>query len=560
MSTPRVRTISVLSPAAALLPALWTVLCVALLAMPSCTKATEGTPVIDEAEVEALAVRAPRAMRVVSSFGGAHRAMVVDGNVWFQTFANRVLMLESETGTLISDVELAPRGTSGPAGDLVVNGNSLFVVLERDAVVELDVHQPRLPTLRARWTPTELGIEPMKLSLVDGQVLVSGDGGVVRLSEAAAAGTSFDEKGRPIAPVPPRRLLDGMTVGTVVAADGGPVACVGRRILRLETGEYLGAASMLAPMPDEFGGGYAFALQASEGAEVGILGTNFRERSSSALRGTVRSLRIFERRFLAVTEFEIATWKLETKPGPDAVEHEAGTQLGTPTFIPVKGARDAWCVRPNRYAVAGTFGRSLYRLLPEGDKPGDSFHWSERMPGRLDVAVSDRRRTLAAGVEGNWMYLIGDKAELVERPLTEADPQNARAEVAWGSASCDEARQVVTFRVGDRALSYMPSRTGLVSTLAAADGKIWVGHDHGIDIVGYDATAGELVSEARITLAGPMIAIYPNRLGGGVNYVARLDGFGVIRPIGIDQAPSATPGTVSAFGIGAAAQQGAKNP
>ncbi len=551
MSTPRVRTISLLSAAAALLPALLPALLASLLALPACTKATEGTPVIDEAEVEALAVRAPRAMRVVSSFGGAHRAMVVDGNVWFQTFANRVLMLESETGTLISDVELAPRGTTGPASDLVVRGDSLFVAL--------DVHQPRLPKLRARWTATELGLEPMKLNLVQNQVLVSGDGGVVRLSEAAAAGTSFDEKGRPIAPVLPRRALDGMNVGTVVEAEGGPVACVGRRILRLETGEYLGAASMLAPMPDEFGGGFAFALQASEGAEVGILGTNFRERSSSALRGTVRSLRIFERRFMAVTEYEIATWKLEPTPGPDAIEHESGIQLGAPRFVSVKGARDVWCVRTNRYAVAGTFGRSLYRALPEGDKPGDVFYWSERMPGRLDVAVSDRRRTLAAGVEGNWMYLIGEKAELVDRPLTEADPQNARAEVAWGSASCDEAREVVSFRVGDRALAYKPSRAGLVSTLAAADGKIWVGHDHGIDIVGYDAMAGELVSESRITLAGPMIAIYPNRVGGGVNYVARLDGFGVIRPIGIDQAPTATPGTVSAFGI-AEEQQGAKNP
>ena len=551
MSTPRVRTIAVLLAASAAAFA-------AVLALPSCTKATEGTPVIDE--TDAAAVRAPRAMRVVSSFGGAHRAMVVDGNIWFQTYANRVLLLESETGTLVSDVELAPRGTTGPAVSMAVQANSLFVVLERDAVVEIDVRQPRLPQALARWTTTELGLEPTGLSIVDGEVMVAGVGGVVRLSEAAAAGTSFDEKGRAIAPVLPPRALDGMVVGSVVAAEGGPVACVGRRIIRVANGEYLGAASSLVPIPAELGGGYAFALQASEGAEVGILGTNFRERSSSALRGTVRALHTFDGRFLAVTEFEIATWKLEPKPGLDATEHEAGMQLGTPTFIPVKGARDVWCVRPNRYAVAGTFGRSLYRLLPEGDKPGDTFYWSERMPGRLDVAVSDRRRVLAAGVEGNWMYLIGEKAELVDRPITAADPQDARAEVAWGAASCDEAREIVTFRVGDRSLSYKPSRQGLVSTLASADGKIWVGHDNGVDVVGYDATRGELVCESRIVLAGPMVALYPNRVGGGVNYVARLDGFGVIRPIGIDQAPSTTPGTVSAFETTTPARHGEAKP
>jgi len=551
MSTPRVRTIAVLLAACAAAFA-------ALLALPSCTKATEGTPVIDEADAAVL--RAPRAMRVVSAFGGAHRAMVVDGSIWFQTFANRVLVLESETGTLISDVELAPRGTTGPAVGMVLQANSLFVVLERDAVVEIDVRQPRLPQALARWTTTELGLEPTGLSIVDGEVMVAGVGGVVRLSEAAAVGTSFDEKGKAIAPKLPQRALDGMSVGSVVAAEGGPVACVGRRIMRVATGEYLGAASMLVPIPAEFGGGYAFALQASEGAEVGILGENFRERSSSALRGTVRALRTFDGRFLAVTEFEIATWKLEPKAGLDATEHEAGLQLGTPFFVPVKGARDVSCVRPNRYAVAGTFGRSLYRLLPEGDKAGDTFYWSERMPGRLDVAVSDRRRVLAAGVEGNWMYLIGEKAELVERPITAADPQNARAEVAWGAASCDEAREVVTFRVGERSLPYKPSRGGLVSTLASADGKIWVGHDNGIDVVGYDAMLGDLVREASIVLAGPMVAVYPNRVGGGVNYVARLDGFGVIRPIAIDQPPTATPGTVSAFATPSAGKQGETKP
>ena len=48
-------------------------------------------------------------------------------------------------------------------------------------------------------------------------------------------------------------------------------------------------------------------------------------------------------------------------------------------------------------------------------------------------------------------------------------------------------------------------------------------------------------------LAGPMVALYPNRVGGGVNYVARFDGFGVIRPVPVADPPIVTPGAIMGF-------------
>lgn len=539
-SRPRLRSAFVL--VAVLAPAL-------MLALAGCSNAPAGTPVIDEKE--AALPKIPRTMRVTSAFGGSHRQLIVDGNLWYQTFANRVLILDSQSGTLISDVELSPRGTTGPATGIVLRGSSLFAVLEGDAVVEVSVEQPRMPRFVARWGRPELGMAPTHVSLVAGaagdEVFVSGDLGVLRLSEAKAEGTSFDERRRPIPPVPPARMLDGRPCTAVVPAEGGPVTCVGRRVLRLDTGDYLGAASMLLPLADEHGGGFAFALQASEGAEVGLLGANFRERSSSAVRGIVRAIRVIEDRLVVVNEFEVATWKLEPTAGPGVTSTGEGIQLGTSFAVAVRGAVDVGQVKRNRFAVAGSFGRSLYRFLPEGDKPGDTFYWSERQPGRLDVCVSDRRRVLASGVEGNWMYLIGEKAELVTRDLTSVDPQNAKAEVAWGSASFDKSREEVSVRIRDRSLVQRPSRPGLVSTLASADGKIWIGHDHGIDVLGYDPVTDALVSEDRIVLAGPVVAIYPNRVGGGVTYVARFDGFGVIRPIEITAPPIQAQGTVCGY-------------
>ena len=510
-----------------------------------CSSAPAGTPVVDEAEAELPPT--PRSMRVVSSFGGAHRALLVVGTHWYQTFANRALVLDAQSGTVISDIELSPRGTTGPAVDLALRGGSLFVVLADDAVVEIDVANVRNPRVLARWGRPELGIAPRRVNLVGDELWVSGLGGVIKLADAPIEGESIDEDGKPTAPTPPLRFLDGMDVGTIVDTPEGPVGCVGRRILRLADGAFLGAASMLIPTPAEFGGGYAFVLQGSEGAQVGLMGTDFRERSSSAVEGLVHAIRICDDRLLVVTDAEVSTWKLEQSPGRATTARGEGTQLGQLIAVRVRGALDVGKIKRNRFAVSGTFGRSLYRYLPEGDQDGDTFYWSERMPGRLDVSQTDRRRVLAASDEGAWMYLIEEKAELVARDIASPDVQSARAEVVWGSATADERREEVLFRVGDRAIAMRPSRDGLVSTLAAADGRIWIGHDHGIDVIGFNPATGELVAEDRILLSGPIIAIYPNRVGGGVSYVARFDGFGVVRPVPITDPPIQTSGTICGF-------------
>jgi hypothetical protein len=44
-----------------------------------------------------------------------------------------------------------------------------------------------------------------------------------------------------------------------------------------------------------------------------------------------------------------------------------------------------------------------------------------------------------------------------------------------------------------------------------------------------------------------MVALYPNRVGGGVTYVARFGGFGVVRLVDVDAPPIASKGTRSAF-------------
>lgn len=504
-----------------------------------CSSAPAGTPVVDEDE--AKLPPKPRSMRIVSAFGGVHRRADIEGGVWYQSFGNRILFLDAQSGTRLSELELAPRGTTGSVSDFARAGNRLFAVLEDDQVIEVDVAVVRTPVVLRRFGTAELGLLPRVVAIVDGEPYVGGEGGVVRLRDAKAIGESVDEDGKPAPPVPPKAWLADRTVGCIIAAKGGPVACVGRRILRIEDGTYLGAANRLIPVPEQWGGGFGFMLQASEGAQVGLMGDDFRERSSSALRGTVHAIRIFDDRFFAINDFEVATWKFEKDLGPDVSPgesaHGEGHHLGTPLSVPVKGALDIAKVQRNRFAVSGTFGRALYRYLPEGDQPGDTFYWVERTPGRLDVSVTDRRRILAASREGAWMYLIGEEAELTTKPIASPDRPEFSVEAAWGTARSSPERGEVTFFIGDRSQTVVPSGGAKVSTMALADGKVWIGHDRGIDVVGFDPVLREVVVEDRIRLTGPMVALYPNRVGGGVSYVAQYSGFGVVRPIEDDAAP-----------------------
>jgi hypothetical protein len=530
--------------------------CSALLltSLAACTTAPAGSPVVDEDEAK-LPPKV-KSMRVVSSFGGVHRKLEIVQGVWFQAFSNRLLFLDAKSGTVLADLEVAPRGTTGSIHDFVLGANRAFVVLDGDAVVEVDTSVVREPVIVSRWGVPELGIVPKHVALIDGETWVSGDGGVVRLRDALPEGVPWNEDGEKKPRPQPKRFLEGKNVGMVIGAAGGPVACVGRRITRVSDGTYLGAASKLIDVPEQYGGGYGFVLQTGDGAQVGLMGPDFRERSSSAVRGVVHAIRILDDRFFAVNDYEVATWKFEKTPGTDSTVHADGTAsephehfvLGALLSVPVKGALDVGKVQRNRFAVSGTFGRALYRYLPEGDQPGDTFYWTERVPGRLDVSVSDRRRILASSREGSWLYLIGEKAELTDKPIASPDRPLLVAETSWGTATTSENREEVRFNLGEGAQitsqTYIPEGGARVSTLAIADGRVWIGHERGIDVIGFDPVTSEIVAEDRIRLSGPIIALYPNRVGGGVAYVAQYSGFGVIRPVNEDAPPIVTPGCV----------------
>jgi hypothetical protein len=448
----------------------------------------------------------PRVLEVLDHHGGTRRTTLVHDDVWYQSFGPEIEVVDARDGLRITAVEVAPWGEIPSISDMVLAGDELIAVHARDRVVRYALDNPRRPLLVEEIDAATLGIEPLFASVEDGRVWISGDGGT----------TPLDAPGL----IELANLATDAPIGHVVATAEGLAAPVGRRILALDDGRYLGAASDLraieGPMADlvDPKGGFVFLFASDEATTVGVLGPDLRERDRRAFSTTIHVARVLGDRLWAVMPTEIVTWPIE-----------AGGTLGQPQFIPVKGARDIAMIRENYYAVAGTFGRAIYRFKADGSGDADEFVAVERSPGRLDMAITDGRRVLAGGVEGNWLYRIGGSIELSDRPLRSSTQQVGSVTLAWCEAAIEENGQALRIAaVGADPFIWSPPQGGIIHTLEAAGDHVWVGHDDGVEAFGW--RDGAVVSAGGIVIEGPVAWLFRPRVGDEVCFVSVFGGIG----------------------------------
>ena len=204
---------------------------------------------------------------------------------------------------------------------------------------------------------------------------------------------------------------------------------------------------MLEPLPAVSGlaNGFLFVLQSSAGASVGVMGPDLRQVSDFAVRGQVRAVCFADARLWAIGEGEIGSAEI-LKDG----------MLGPTEWIAIKGARDLDMAGPNYLVVAGSFGRSIYRVKADGSGTGDTFLAVTREPGRLDAAVDDGRRVLTGSPEGSWIYTIGDDIEIVDLPITRNTVPVDFAPANWGDVRLSDDKKSLVIHVDDEDHSWVP--------------------------------------------------------------------------------------------------------
>ena len=454
----------------------------------------------------------PRVLEVVNHHGGNRRVMAHLDEHWYQSFGGSIEVIDSKDGLRITEIQRAPWGRIMPISDLLISPEGdLLAVHAFDRVVRYDLSNPRRPAFVEEVDAESLGVLPLFLSEENGRVWVSGRGGVTPLdSKGFVVLDEFDENN---------------PVGRVVDSEEGIVATVGRRILGVDDGRYLGAASQLRPIPADVAekiglpGGFVFILWGSEASTVGTMGPDLRERDRQVYRANIRSARVLDDRLWAVMPTEIVTWPLEQ-----------GGRLGAPQFIPIKGARDIGMIEENYYAVAGTFGRAIYRFKADSTGEADEFIAVERSPGRVQAAVTDGRRVLTASDEGNWLYRIGGKVELTDRPVRNDTLSRKQVTTAWGEATIAEDGQ----RVRIDALQVEPFEWrcpwgGRIMALEAADDRVFVAHDFGVEC--FEFRDGSVRKVGGVILEGPVNWLFRPRVGNEVAFVSSFGGMGTLEVV-----------------------------
>ncbi len=444
----------------------------------------------------------PTTLRVTHHVGGTHYRTIVAGPVWYQTFGVSLLVLDAATAQVAGTIDFGAIGETAPATDMLLDDDRLYVVLRDEAVVELSLADPWNPQITSRVTAEGLGIAPRLLSRAAGALYVSGAGGVVRWSDGRLM------------------LADRGIVSRVGRTTDGLVACIGRRVFRLDDGRYVGSASDVSPLGDAFEmpDTLIFTRRGETGSLVGLMSANVREidskRATVAMGGAVRSVRAFWGRLWIVGDDHIASYKV------------TDGALTDPMRINVLGARDVDRIDDNYLAVAGSFGRAIYRISDDDNGPGDEFVFSHREPSCLTQAQSDGLRVMGLGREGAWLYQIASHADYVSEPPSELPGSRTSVTTDLASASINRDGKSVDLRARGVPSTFAELGDVQLHCLAAVDGDIWVGHDRGITVVRPDRS-GAVTIRGRLRLEGPVRYIFPRLAGGAAVYVSEYGGFGV---------------------------------
>lgn len=463
--------------------------------------------------------RRPRELQVTDLEGGTHWRTLVVGGRWYQGLGAELLLVSPRDASQVIDrVQALPRGLSGALVDMVEYDGDIVALLDRTAVVRIDPSNERKHVVTELMLERDLGVRPEELSVAGDGLFVSGLGGIVRL-----------DTGDRLVAAPQR-------YGRVALTAQGLVATRGKDVVRLSDGAVIGLATDLQPMPSGIGppGALAFALQQQGAARVGIKDENLNELAATAVPGDVRRVRILDGRLWAVGPAAIETWTIE-------VDGTGKVSLGDHRTIAVRGALDVDRVAPNSFAVAGTFGRSLYRLDADDRGASDQFYSAVREPGRLDTAYGDQRRIMAGSDEGMWVYTMGAECELTARELRVVSIPKSEVTGPFGTARIEGADDdPLTIDQGHRVVVNPPTgadrelavpQGAMARTLESVDGDLWIGHDDGIDV--WRPGVDGLKRVARVRIQGPVMHIFPRRAGNSAGFVSLFGGMGVAewRPV-----------------------------
>ena len=438
------------------------------------------------------------------SHGTSFRCAQIDGVLWATD--GRTVQVLDRRGGVLHEIKFGDLGGNAPIVDLAVGDDLAVIVLDHDQVQVLDITDPRHPVTVKRASSRRLGLDPQQVAMVNGQAVVFGTEGAVRLSDL-------------------EHLVRGEPVTSVAGGHDGGWYITGRRIKRLRDGGYVGTASLLAPSPS---GVCAFARNEGEAALLGVLGADAHEvdpaRLTVAVSEPVHRMRFDGDTLLVLTESGLHSWRLRSG-----------------TLVPLRhwsqaGLHDAIVLDDGLVLAVGEHGRSVLDLDRE---VGVELYRHETAGGLRSIGPASGG-LIAMGTAGGWWFQPGMDVQRMHSPIGAVAPSRTASMLNWSIALDDDGRARITTPLGEAVLDAPGG--GAFTCVTTTGTAFWLGHDRGIERIapaaaalaspssGGDGADDPLIGSTRMSvrLGGPVLGCTPLVLGRGVAYATTHDGFGMV--------------------------------
>jgi hypothetical protein len=444
-------------------------------------------------------------LEVTQHVGGKPGCLVAARNSWFQAIGSRIDVIDPANGATLASISLGDARSGAAIVDMAFANHALFAVLDEQAVVEVDISDPLQPRLSRRVDAEQIGIKPRFVSVVGSDVYVSGDGGVVRWRDRQ------------------RLLADHGQVGLIASTDGRLVACVGRRVLDVSSGEYLGAASDLQRWPSPYHELLVFTLRGERATTVGLMSPDIREIDRVTITDPVGRVRVFAERIWVLTDKHVTGYAFD------------GGRMGERVRIEVQQPIDVAPIDSNTIALSSLPGPAALWIENHLDGPRWRQKWRRDLATGLTDAWSDGRRIIVRNREHLWAFSPDSGTLDPMGPLQVKWPEPQRlAAGVWGKAqiNADGTSVAVTSPPGTQT-TIASTPDAMIECVASVAGDLWVGTTRGISV--YQMTSSpdesnEPILRQELHIDGQVFAIIPLLGRPGAAYVTRYGGVGVVEP------------------------------
>jgi len=445
-----------------------------------------------------------RELKVRHAVGGLPSALELQGDYWYQSLGDKLLVLNRQGNGQLETRMLTPYPASASCSDLLVHANVLYALLDGSEVVTFTLTVDQAPKIINRQSADSLGIIPLELVMVGDWPIAIGEGGAVRLTDGKQLVST-----------------EGNMTGIAMSIGRGLVFAMDGDLIDAGTAERIGAATTLVELDDDANadiGTLAYTLDVENGTEVGLLGSGLLGTSSSTgkviLEGEFQH--VLSRKSRLIVSTDEAVYVLGISPD----------ELRVLRTFDLQGVQEIDVIASNYLAMCGEFGRGVFRIEDDRGGSGGKLFRVTPSNGELRADAFDLRGVSIPATYGSLYYSFDQKATPRETWVETVEPPIEAVVLGMVAIIQEDSNGNSSVAIVDsRGESILPLPSP-ATTIVAIEGNFWVGTQNGVHVFSRNAT-GECVEIGSIKLAGPIVQLIP-LFDGSAAFVSEAGMVGII--------------------------------